>query len=159
MIKVYQTIFDRRKGNCMQAAVASILELPLEDVPHFILQKGWYDTMDTFFDSHGYDMWGYVWNPNRVDTEIRHKKKEDFELVRQWRGVNGYFIAGVYSDYTTDSGKGPIMHAVVVDDNFNIVHHVDQDRDSSYRYPRTEELGYNGIAEIMLIKPKESAKK
>lgn len=35
MKPVYQTIIDPRKGNCYSAALASILELPLEDVPNF----------------------------------------------------------------------------------------------------------------------------
>lgn len=37
MIPIMQTIFhaEGQAGNCMQAAVASLFELPLEDVPHF----------------------------------------------------------------------------------------------------------------------------
>lgn len=40
MKKVMQTKFagDKAGGNCLQAATASLLELPLEDVPHFIEQ-------------------------------------------------------------------------------------------------------------------------
>ena len=34
MKPVMQTVFGEN-GNCMQACVASLLELPLEDVPHF----------------------------------------------------------------------------------------------------------------------------
>ena len=37
MKPIYQTIFGGEEGNCTQAAIASILEIPLEDVPHFIL--------------------------------------------------------------------------------------------------------------------------
>jgi hypothetical protein len=35
MKQVYQTIFTVPGGNCFQAAVASIFEKPLEDIPHF----------------------------------------------------------------------------------------------------------------------------
>lgn len=35
MIPVYQTIFGAPDGNCFQACIASVLELPLDDVPHF----------------------------------------------------------------------------------------------------------------------------
>jgi hypothetical protein len=35
MIKVYQTRYGKEKGNCYQACLASVLELPLEDVPDF----------------------------------------------------------------------------------------------------------------------------
>ena len=36
MIPVMQTVFGDN-GNCMQACVASLLELPLEDVPQFLI--------------------------------------------------------------------------------------------------------------------------
>jgi hypothetical protein len=36
MKKVYQTKYGEGKGNCFQAAVASILELNLSDVPDFV---------------------------------------------------------------------------------------------------------------------------
>lgn len=32
---VYQTIFGKTNGNCFAACIASILEMDLEDVPHF----------------------------------------------------------------------------------------------------------------------------
>lgn len=35
MRKVYQTISDFPNGNCFQACVASIFDLPLDAVPHF----------------------------------------------------------------------------------------------------------------------------
>lgn len=45
MSKVTQTIFagdsEGRVGNCMQAAVASLLDLQLEDVPHFCAVPDW----------------------------------------------------------------------------------------------------------------------
>lgn len=36
MTPVYQTIIDSKVGNCMQASYASLLDLPLEEVPHFL---------------------------------------------------------------------------------------------------------------------------
>lgn len=43
-------------GNCMQAAVASLLELPLDDVPHFAAEPDdqWWWTFVAFCRSHGY---------------------------------------------------------------------------------------------------------
>lgn len=50
MIPVYQTKFlsEGNRGNCFSAAVASILEIPLEDVPPFEEQKG--DWTEDFFN-------------------------------------------------------------------------------------------------------------
>ena len=48
MKPVNQTIIDKENGNCLQAAVASILELDLEEVPHFISigEDWWFDFRD-----------------------------------------------------------------------------------------------------------------
>lgn len=41
MKKVFQTIVDKDHGNCMQAVVASLFELELDDVPNFIEMESW----------------------------------------------------------------------------------------------------------------------
>lgn len=45
MIKVYQTLFSERGeiGNCLQACLATITEIPLEQVPHFAAMEGLID--------------------------------------------------------------------------------------------------------------------
>lgn len=35
MIKIYQTRYGKKEGNCFQAALASLFELKLEEVPDF----------------------------------------------------------------------------------------------------------------------------
>lgn len=69
------------KGNCMQAAVASIMELPLDAVPHFyehclegltesqrsdmrIWQE---DRIDQFLDDHGWVRFGYGYAPDKFE--------------------------------------------------------------------------------------------
>lgn len=60
MSPVKQTIFsDKEKGvhgNCMQAAVASILELPLCDVPNFAEAKNFWGAVRRFFRQHNLQM-------------------------------------------------------------------------------------------------------
>lgn len=56
-----QTILhtESTDGNCMQAAVASILDLPLEDVPHFAKYKcveTFWDLLEDFFNEKGFHM-------------------------------------------------------------------------------------------------------
>lgn len=55
MKKVYQTLFADGEGNCFQAALASVLELDLEEVPHFCLNGGseWYDRLLEWLRSFG----------------------------------------------------------------------------------------------------------
>lgn len=56
MIRVYQTIFGndpRNPGNCFQACVASLFDLPLEDVPHFVAEKNWWRFLEQWLLQFG----------------------------------------------------------------------------------------------------------
>ena len=110
MIKVYQTIVGGKRGNCMQAAVASLLELPLDDVPHFLNKKnlGTYG-MFKFFREWGFDPC-YI-NRGKYDTEFMRK------IAKFDGGVDGYFY-GVVKSQTFEN----VSHAVIVDENLNIIH-------------------------------------
>lgn len=69
MIPVDQTMFydptqppEKQRGNCLQAVVASLLDLPLDEVPHFVqddVNSGgkvhWWHSMVEFVRTHG---WG-----------------------------------------------------------------------------------------------------
>jgi hypothetical protein len=54
MIKIDQTILhndeddDAPSGNCLQACIASILEMDIDEVPHFVERKSadWFDVMN-----------------------------------------------------------------------------------------------------------------
>ncbi|MFJ8966062.1 hypothetical protein ACIRG5_42400 [Lentzea sp. NPDC102401] len=43
-------------GNCLQAAVASLLNLDLDDVPHFALYPDWLERLIGFGAAHGYSV-------------------------------------------------------------------------------------------------------
>jgi len=53
MRKVTQTDTGSGTGNCLQAAVASLLELPLSRVPHFILHDDWEIRFMDFMEANG----------------------------------------------------------------------------------------------------------
>lgn len=116
MKKVFQTIIDKGRGNCMQAVVASLFELELEDVPNFIEipseQLGWFVAMEKFFTDRGYE------GLTRIN-KYRRDDGTDFlrRVARFDGGINGYLYASVPSQ--TFEGVG---HAVVVDLDLNIVH-------------------------------------
>lgn len=58
MIPVDQDIFvgdtEGRKGNCFQACVASLLELPLGEVPHFAEYENWWEALTEWAESLRY---------------------------------------------------------------------------------------------------------
>lgn len=68
MIGVHQTQFAgtmeaQIPGNCIQAAVASVLELPLDAVPHFLLLGDyWQITLTQFLRARGMSL--RVWTDN-----------------------------------------------------------------------------------------------
>jgi hypothetical protein len=43
---VFQTVFDAIKGNCLQASLASALELSLEAVPDLIQRDDWHEALN-----------------------------------------------------------------------------------------------------------------
>lgn len=44
-----------RQGNCLQAAVATLLGLPLYEVPHFVeLDESWSEALAAYAHHHGY---------------------------------------------------------------------------------------------------------
>lgn len=57
MAEVTQTILlgdaSGRQGNCLQAAVASMLDLPLDEVPHFVEAEDWWTALVSFVRAHG----------------------------------------------------------------------------------------------------------
>lgn len=118
MTKVFQTLVgdgtnDSPLGNCMQATVASLLDLPLEEVPNFITS----DTgngeanimMYQFFTDKGF----YPTAFGTFDTPIELYKK----ICEVDGGIGGFFYASIKSQ--TFEGS---THAVVLNANMEVVH-------------------------------------
>ena len=64
MKPVDQTLFGTENGNCFQACVASLLEVPIDSLPHFVMMRGeigntgersadWFDHFDHWMKSRG----------------------------------------------------------------------------------------------------------
>lgn len=45
---VHQTIFDELDGNCLQACIASVLDLPLDAVPNEIARSDWWESVNAW---------------------------------------------------------------------------------------------------------------
>lgn len=165
MTPVFQTIFsdakDVNKGNCMQAAIASLFDLPLEDVPSFIKFDSYYQPLKDFLLKRGYDYHGMFWNKNY--TTLNTPTHECFN-ERRWHrpsiltpkklykepGVNGFFYAGVLSPGLFN-WSNHMTHAVIIDKNYNVVHDPNPNYKDILDYPLTSLLGYNGITDVIVI--------
>jgi hypothetical protein len=94
MKPVYQNDFGEITANCLSACVASILELPIEDVPTFVGHEDddamWMVRLNDWLRHYGY--WAI------------HLDRQTFDM-KQYENIDAYTIG------TGESGRG--YHAVV----------------------------------------------
>ena len=76
MIPAHQTLFydpdvspEKQRGNCLSAVVASLLELPIEQVPNFVQDDVDHEDTD---EAHEWDWW---------HRTTRFIKEQGYELV------------------------------------------------------------------------------
>lgn len=106
MKPVDQTIFGPGEGaaagNCWSACIASILELPLAEVPHFVAVEGddWWLAMQAWLQERGLQA---------VHFEVAGK-----DLSELWE-PKGFTIL------TGDSPRGDFLHAVI-GEGFSMIH-------------------------------------
>jgi hypothetical protein len=161
MKKVYQTIIDQNKGNCMQAVMASLFNKDLEEVPNFIEFKEWFHPFHKFIEENGYKYKGMLHNKNytRLNCPSSECFKEEKwhrpsimtkKSLYKYGGVDGIFYAGVLSPKFF-SWQKQTSHAVLIDRDFNIVHDPSPAYKDIIQYPLTSVLGYNGIIDVYLI--------
>jgi len=139
----------------MQAAIASLFELPLEEVPEFVKLEDSHHHLIQFAYEKGYEFYGTLYNfINSLEKyrTIKNLKKE------KYTGIDGYFYACVYSPkyYKYCEEQDNILqvtHAVIIDKNYNIVHDPNPNN-INVVYPRADVLGYNGIIDVFLIDKK-----
>lgn len=94
MIPVEQqvmAVFDEhgdnvQRGDCMRACVASLFELPLEDVPHFVERDTWYGDWINWLNDRGLTIW---------DARVRTADDDETKLTG-WPS-DGYWMATVKS--------------------------------------------------------------
>lgn len=169
MKKIYQTIIDKDNGNCMQATIASLFNKELNDVPNFIeYGQLCYDKMEEYINSLCYTISGMLWNKNYnrlVDPTYACFRKEKwytpsmltYKNLKQYDGVNGYFMASVLSPKYFNFGSGfNNSHCVICDSKCNIVHDPNPENINIIKYPLSSLLNYGGIINITLIKKNEN---
>lgn len=112
MIKVDQEEVGKNTGDCMRAAIASVLECDLQVVPHLTRidnkKIDWFSVMYYFMVAHKYLYKGCYW---AVESKRKLLKRHSFD---------GFYLATVNSK-TYPPGEN-ITHMVVMDRNFIVVH-------------------------------------
>ena len=101
MIKVYQTKYGKKDGNCFQACVASVMEMKLDDVPDFCNIY----SEDTWYIE--FAKWLEQFNLSSVMINVTKSMIESSDLFDVC--CKGYHIAGVSTSHDT-------KHAIVIKD-------------------------------------------
>lgn len=132
----------------MKCAIATLLGLDYEEVPHFLEFENPNVEMINFIMSFGYEYECCLYNyPNSEYSTI--DKLKDFD------GINGLFYASVFSPkyYKEENGINghQITHAVLVNKDFEIVFDPNPSYQDLKKYPASDELGYNGVKNVYLF--------
>jgi len=103
------------RGNCYAAAIASMLELPLSEVPNvevlFHIEGGfWSQVMHAFLNSVGYEL--YCNDDYRVFHDPEYRKEEREQLIESLKD-NYYMVSGM-------SPRG--VNHIVIYQNGRMVH-------------------------------------
>lgn len=165
MKKVYQRIDSPNNGDCFKCSICSLLELDYDNVPNFVeYGNEWFIKAYNFLEKLGYELYSEtLWNPNihylENPTECCFQdngiaKDYSLDALKPEHGINGLFLAGVYSPKYTNPNEHPIkhLHSVLCDSNFNIVFDPQKNYENIKTYPYAKLIGYNGIRTIDTIR-------
>lgn len=101
-------------GDCLRTAVASLLDEPILDVPHFGMADGWWEALTTYAAHRGAAVLYYP-------VKAGHTEPDTFdEWVALKRWVNDRMAGLVLLG--GPSPRGPFGHAVVGNTNMQLVH-------------------------------------
>ncbi|KAA0888741.1 hypothetical protein [Oryzomonas rubra] len=119
MTPVNQEIVDHGKGDCQRAAIASLFDLDIDQVPNFrkYPDKGWFNVLWHFLHGIGYEYLGCPSTPSkakRPDGTWVYTRAPELDPADS---INGYFYGVVPSKTFKDT-----THAVVIDCNGLVVH-------------------------------------
>ena len=92
MKPVMQTLDGPEEGNCLQACMASLFELEMGAVPHFVLEDDWVEAFDEWLER--FDL-------QSVTVDLERMGGEDM-----WKPYGYHLICG-------DSPRSDCKHAVV----------------------------------------------
>jgi len=152
MKKVFQQNTTKGHGDCMRAVVASLFEDDIKNVPNFIELKDWWQEFLNYTSNKGYLFRGIRYNLIKFNTT---PEDLSLETIKSSEGINGFFFATVFSPKYNQEGEfNGVLHAVVIDKDFNIVHDPNPNYEGLKEYPKHDQ--YNGILYVTLFEKEKT---
>ena len=141
MKRVDQSILDKKVGDCTRACVASLLDLPLDAVPHFMRfgEDVWFKVLNNFLWALDYEFLGtgYPIGPDGLKGHV----------LAESSNVKGYVIASVPSKTFEGVGHNVIMNLEGV---------IEHDPNPNKRWQDINVLESGDLMDWCLIGPKEN---
>ncbi len=105
---------DGIPGDCLRTAVASLLDEPILDVPHFGMAEGWWEALTDYAKSLGDVVLYYPIKEGHAEPDTF----EEWPALRRWVDNNmaGLVLLG------GPSPRGPFGHEVVGNTDMQLVH-------------------------------------
>lgn len=149
-------LYQTTDKNCMQTAVASLLDLEISKVPDFSKTEHPNYEEYKFLLKRGYDIECTIYNTNVNKMEGDSTDyTDDFNVIKEMDGIDGYFYGVVmspkfYNPKLPVYDQNQIHHAVIIDKHLNIVNPIREEY-KNIDFPLSDKIGYNGILYIMVI--------
>ena len=115
MKPVFQTTFGgpkapiEERGNCFSACVASILELPIEQVPTFVIEDDWHIAAQTWLNARGLWLLSLPWDDEWGAIVLEPFGGYHIIGGQSPRGEHGHSVVGLRGEIVHDphpSGEG-----------------------------------------------------
>jgi len=110
MIPVEQTILGGdslcagERGDCLRACVASVFELPIGEVPHFVAQEDWWGALNGWVEARGF----------RLGSAFHTFEDDDPTSLYAHPSEGIYWIATVKSPRLVREDGEPGLHCIVM---------------------------------------------
>jgi len=110
-------------GDCMNACLASLLEVPYEDVPFFKQIEdedgSWHQALFTFLDAKGFEFKGSFYPKGPVDNRLGPNFGKP---LYNWHELDSPGVDGFFMAYGTSLRNAPGGHAVIINAKGELVH-------------------------------------
>lgn len=164
---VHQKIIDSTRGDCMQCSLCSLLDLEYHQITD-LFKNGplgfWYE-LENSLGTLGYKVKQTLYNPminelynptNYCFTERPEDEySEDLLLdnLHSYEGINKLYIGVVLSPgyFKWYDDLWTATHAVVINEDCNIVHDPNPNYMELKEYPLSKVLGFNGVIKAYII--------